>query len=206
MAPETTAPPVHFQRFFLPSLAHASYLLGSDGEAVVIDPQRDVGGYLDAARAAGLKIVAILETHLHADFVSGHLDLEKQTGAPLATSHRAGAKFPHRALKEGDLVRFGRHALRVLETPGHTPEGLTFLLVDAARPDAPSPALTGDTLFVGAVGRPDPSGTAGKAEAWAADLYESLHRKVLGLADDVAVFPAHGAGSACGRSISKDPS
>lgn len=209
------APPaLLFERFFLPGLAHASYLLGSEGEAVVIDPRRDVDVYLDAARKAGLRIVAILETHLHADFVSGHVDLARATGAPIGISNLAGARFPHRALREGDAVPFGRHELRVVETPGHTPEGLTFVLFErgggAASAESgahrPRLALTGDTLFVGDVGRPDPSGTAGKAESWAAELFDSLHRKLLGLPDDVQVFPAHGAGSACGRSISKDPS
>src|SRR6186997_2361850 len=146
---------MYFKQFYLGCLAHASYLIGSEGEAAVVDPQRDVQQYLDEAAARGLAIRYVIETHLHADFVSGHRELAARTGAEIVFGHRAGAEFPHRAVREGDEIRVGRVILRVLETPGHTPEGISLLVFDDDEARAPSLVLTGDTLFIGDVGRPD---------------------------------------------------
>lgn len=198
---------MEFKQFYLGCLAHASYLIGSDGEAVVVDPQRDVQQYIDEAAARGLTIRYVLETHLHADFVSGHRELAERTGAEIVFGHRAGAEFPHRAVRDGDELRIGKVTLRALETPGHTPEGISWLVIDGEVSDAPSKVLTGDTLFIGDVGRPDLAGSRGhSAEEMAGMLYESLHGKLLKLDDAVEVYPAHGAGSACGRNISSERS
>lgn len=199
--------PMQFKQFYLGCLAHASYLIGSGGEAVVVDPQRDVQQYIDEAAARGLTIRYVLETHLHADFVSGHRELAERTGAEIVFGHRAGAEFPHRAVRDGDELRVGKVILRALETPGHTPEGISWLVIDSGISDAPCKVLTGDTLFIGDVGRPDLVGSKGhSAEEMAGMLYDSLHTKLLKLDDAVEVYPAHGAGSACGRNISKDKS
>jgi glyoxylase-like metal-dependent hydrolase (beta-lactamase superfamily II)/rhodanese-related sulfurtransferase len=198
---------MYFKQFYLGCLAHASYLVGSAGEAAVVDPQRDVDQYLAEAAAAGLKIKYVVETHLHADFVSGHRELAARTGAEIVIGARAGATFPHRAVKDGDELRVGQVIIRVLETPGHTPESISFLLIDTEAPDAPQKVLTGDTLFVGDVGRPDLAGARGfTPQQMAGMMYESLHGKLLKLDDGVEVWPAHGAGSMCGRNISKETS
>src|SRR5918997_909345 len=198
---------MHFKQFYLGCLAHASYLIGSDGEAAVVDPQRDVDEYIAEAEAAGLKIRYVVETHLHADFVSGHRELAERTGAEVVFGARAGATVPHRAVKEGDELKVGDVTLRVVETPGHTPEGISLLVIDTTVSPDPQKVLTGDTLFVGDVGRPDLAGARGyTTEAMAAMLYDSLHEKLLKLADEVEVYPAHGAGSMCGRNISKETS
>jgi hydroxyacylglutathione hydrolase len=197
---------MHFKRFYLGCLAHASYLIGSDGEAAVVDPQRDVQQYLDEAASAGLAIKYVIETHLHADFVSGHCELAAKTGAEIVFGHRAGAAFPHRAVRDGDELRVGKVVLRALETPGHTPEGVSWLVLDPET-NRPGKVLTGDTLFIGDAGRPDLAGSKGYSAAeMAGMLYDSLHEKLLALDDSVEVFPAHGAGSACGRNISKETS
>ncbi len=194
-----------FKQFYLGCLAHASYLIGSEGEAVVVDPQRDVDQYIDEAAAQGLKITHVLETHLHADFVSGHRELADRTGAEIVFGQKANAAFPHKAVHDGDELRVGRIRLRVLETPGHTPEGICVLVDDPAEMDAPMKLLSGDTLFIGDVGRPDLAGSKGlTAEEMAGMLYDSLRDKIMALDDCVEVYPAHGAGSMCGRNISKD--
>ena len=196
---------MHFKQFYLGCLAHASYLVGSEGEAAVIDPRRDVEEYLEEARAHGLAIKYVIETHLHADFVSGHQELAARTGAEIVFGHRAGAAFPHRAVREGDQIRVGRVVLRILETPGHTPEGISLLVFEDDEARAPSLVLTGDTLFIGDVGRPDLVGSKGfTAEQMASLLYDSVQGKLMQLGDDVLVYPAHGAGSLCGRSMSKE--
>jgi len=196
-----------FKQFYLGCLAHASYLIGSEGEAAVVDPQRDVDQYLAEAEEQGLKIKYVIETHLHADFVSGHRELADRTGAEIVFGSKAGATFPHRAVQDGDELRIGKVVLRILETPGHTPEGICVLVTDTEVSDQPQKVLTGDTLFIGDVGRPDLAGSKGYTpEMMAAMLYESLHQKILPLADNVEVYPAHGAGSMCGRNISKDTS
>ncbi len=198
---------MYFKQFYLGCLAHASYLLGSEGEAAVIDPQRDVDQYINEADAQGLEIKYVIETHLHADFVSGHRELAARTGARIVFGHRAGATFPHLAVKEGDEIHLGKVVLRVLETPGHTPESISVLVLDTEVSNLPQKILTGDALFIGDVGRPDLVGSKGfTAEQMAAMLYDSLHQKMLTLDDSVEVYPAHGAGSLCGRNISKDTS
>ena len=198
---------MEFKQFYLGCLAHASYLIGSKGEAAVVDPQRDVEIYLAEAEARGLAIRWVLETHVHADFVSGHRELAGRTGATIVFGRSAGAGFPHRAVADGEEIRLGDATLRILETPGHTPESISILVTDAATPHEPPKVLTGDTLFIGDVGRPDLAGSRGFTSAeMAGMLYDSLHGKLLVLPDEVGVFPAHGAGSLCGRNISKETS
>jgi len=194
---------MHFRQFYLSCLAHASYMLGSDGVAAVVDPQRDVEIYLEEAAQQGLKIAYVIETHLHADFVSGHRELAERTGATIYLGGKAGATFPHVGVVEGDEIRFGRAVLRFIETPGHTPESLCVLVTDLERGPEPWAALTGDTLFIGDVGRPDLS-PGYTPQAMAGMLYDSLHKKLLALPDSVEVYPAHGAGSLCGRNISPE--
>jgi hydroxyacylglutathione hydrolase len=196
-----------FKQFYLGCLAQASYMIGSDGEAAVVDPRRDVDEYLDEAAAAGLTIRYVIETHLHADFVSGHRELAQRTGAQVVFGARAGARVPHRAVKDGDEIRIGRVVLRFLETPGHTPESVSVLVIDTEASPEPVMVLTGDTLFIGDVGRPDLASGADVTPAQMAGLlYDSLHGKLLKLRDEVQVYPAHGAGSLCGKNISKETS
>ncbi|MBS1788379.1 MAG: MBL fold metallo-hydrolase [Acidobacteria bacterium] len=195
---------MYFKQFYLGCLAHASYLIGSEGEAVVVDPQRDVKQYLDEAVAQGFNIKYVIETHLHADFVSGHRELAKRTGAEIVFGWKAGAQFPHRAAKDGDELLVGKLRMRVLETPGHTPESICLLVIEDG---VPVKVLTGDTLFIGDVGRPDLVGSKGYTpEQMAAMMYDSLHEKLLTLDDAVEVYPAHGAGSLCGKNMSKETS
>jgi hydroxyacylglutathione hydrolase len=196
---------MYFKQFYLNCLAHASYLLGSDGEAAVVDPQRDVDQYLEEAAAQNLKIKYIIETHLHADFVSGHRELAQRTVAEIVFSGKAGVQFPHRTVRDGDELNIGRVKLRIIETPGHTAESICVLVIDTETSSQPQKVLTGDTLFIGDVGRPDLAGAKGHtAEAMAAMMYDSLHGKLLKLDDSVEVYPAHGAGSMCGRYLSKE--
>jgi len=194
-----------FEQFYLGCLAQASYLLGSDGIAAVVDPQRDVDLYLEYAEQHGLKIAHVIETHLHADFVSGHRELAERTGATIYLGNGSGATFPHNSVKDGDEITFGRCRLRFLHTPGHTLESMCVLVTDLERGADPWAVLTGDTLFIGDAGRPDLSGLHTPQEL-AGLLYDSLHHKLLNLDDAVEVFPAHGAGSICGRNISADRS
>jgi len=191
---------MYFEQFYLECLAHASYMLGSEGEAAVVDPQRDVEIYLKAADEHGLKIRHIFETHLHADFVSGHLELAKRTGARIYIGAQAGATFPHVALHDGSEVQFGKLRISALETPGHTPEGICLVVTDEEKSQEPWAVLTGDTLFIGEVGRPDLSKTH-TPQQLAGNLYDSLHEKLMRLGDHVLVYPAHGAGSLCGRNM-----
>ncbi len=191
---------MYFEQFYLGCLAHASYMLGSEGEAAVVDPQRDVEIYLKAADQQGLKIRHIFETHLHADFVSGHLELAKRTGAKIYIGAQAGATFPHIALQDGSEVRFGKLRITALETPGHTPEGVCLVVTDEEKSQDPWAVLTGDTLFIGDVGRPDLS-KSHTPQQLAGMMYDSLHGKLIKLSDDVLVYPAHGAGSLCGRNM-----
>jgi hydroxyacylglutathione hydrolase len=191
---------MYFEQFYLGCLAHASYLLASQGEAVVVDPQRDVDIYLKAAEEHGVTIRHIFETHLHADFVSGHRELAARTGARIYIGARAGAKFPHVDVRDGFELQVGEALLKVLDTPGHTAESICLLITDQEKSPAPWAVLTGDTLFLGDVGRPDLSKTHTPAEL-AGLLFDSLHNKLLRLPDDVLVYPAHGAGSLCGRNM-----
>lgn len=198
---------MYFKQFYLGCLAHASYLIGSEGEAVVVDPQRDVDQYIAEAEAGGLKIKYVIETHLHADFVSGHRELAARTGAEIVFGAQAGAEFPHRAVSDGDEIKIGKVILRILETPGHTPESISVLVIDTEVSNQPQKILTGDTLFVGDVGRPDLAGGKGYTPPMmAAMMYDTLHGKLLKLANDVEVYPAHGAGSMCGRNMSSETS
>jgi hydroxyacylglutathione hydrolase len=196
---------MYFEQFYLGCLAHASYMLGSEAEAVVVDPQRDVDLYLKAAEEHGLTIRHIFETHLHADFVSGHKELAARTGAQIYFGASAGVTFPHVAIRDGFELHFGKARIKVLETPGHTPESICLLIFNGEKPDEdkkvqPWAVLTGDTLFIGDVGRPDLSQTH-TSEQLAGMLYDSLHDKLLKLPDEVLVYPAHGAGSLCGRNM-----
>ncbi|HKB68113.1 MAG TPA: MBL fold metallo-hydrolase [Pyrinomonadaceae bacterium] len=211
---------MYFKQFYLGCLAHASYLIGSEGEAVVVDPQRDVDQYIDEAEAQGFEIKYVIETHLHADFVSGHRELAARTGAEIVFGKEAGATFPHRSVKDGDEIKIGKVLLRIMETPGHTPESISVLVTDAETGEEgkrgmgeeevllePQKILTGDTLFVGDVGRPDLAGGKGYTpQMMAGMMYDSLHGKLLKLDDATEVYPAHGAGSMCGKNMSKETS
>src|SRR5437660_7991636 len=191
---------MYFEQFYLGCLAHASYMLASDGEAVVVDPQRDVEIYLKAAEANQVAIHHIFETHLHADFVSGHQELASRTGARIYIGAEAQATFSHVAVRDGFDLHVGKMRIKALETPGHTQESMCFVITDEAKSPAPWAVLTGDTLFLGDVGRPDLSKRYSPAQL-AGMLYDSLHDKLLTLADEVLVYPAHGAGSLCGRNM-----
>jgi hydroxyacylglutathione hydrolase len=193
---------MYLQQFFVDGLGCASYLVGceSKGIAAVIDPDREVGKYLQAAEKRGLKITHIIETHLHADHVSGNTDLAARTGAEIYLHEAAGAEFPHKSLKDGQVLELGGVRILARHTPGHTPESVTLLVSDSTRANEPWIALTGDLLFVGDVGRPDLVGIEA-ARGLAGELYESLFDGILKLEDSVLVYPGHGAGSLCGRSI-----
>ncbi|MEP6802293.1 MAG: MBL fold metallo-hydrolase [Acidobacteriota bacterium] len=195
-----------FRQFYLGCLAQASYMIGSDGEAAVVDPRRDVDEYLEVARQEGLTIRHVIETHLHADFVSGHRELAERTGARIYFGSRAGVPFPHVPVVQGSEISFGHVTLRFLETPGHTPESVCVLVTDRSESFEPKLVLTGDTLFIGDVGRPDLLGESITAEELAGMLFDSLREKLMPLPDSVQVFPGHGAGSLCGKNISSETS
>ena len=187
------------QPFFVKGLAHISYLVGGTKTCAVIDPKRDVEIYLETAKAMGLKITHILETHLHADFISGHMDLADQTGTTIYTPKSGNCQFKHVGLSEADAFEIEDMEFRVLETQGHTPEHISYVAIDHSRGEDPVALFCGDTLFVGDVGRPDLF--PGIAKELASKLYDSL-RKLGGLPDFCEVYPAHGAGSLCGRAMS----
>ncbi|RSO22156.1 MBL fold metallo-hydrolase, partial [Streptomyces sp. WAC 06725] len=221
---------MHFAQYYLDCLSQASYLIGDEttGRAVLVDPRRDIDDYLRDAEAAGLRIELIIETHFHADFLSGHLELARATGATIAFGEAAETGYPIRRLRDGERIFLGVDVaadgadgvatadgaapaapsgvtLTVLATPGHTPESICIVVHE--QPDAPEPygVLTGDTLFVGDVGRPDLLAATGLTpEEMAGRLHRSLHDKLLTLPDATRVFPAHGAGSACGRNLSTE--
>ncbi len=194
-----------FQQFYLGCLAHASYMFGSNGEAVVVDPQRDVEIYLEAAQKNGLSIRHVFETHLHADFVSGHRELAQRAGATIYVGAAAGAKFDHVGLHDGFTLQVGNVCVTALETPGHTPESVCLVLTDCEHGDEPWAVFTGDTLFIGDVGRPDLSPSHTPAQL-ADMMYDSLHHKLMTLPDKTLVYPAHGAGSLCGRKMRAESS
>lgn len=196
---------MYFEQFYLGCLAHASYMLASEGEAVVVDPQRDVELYLKAAADHGITIKHIFESHLHADFVSGHRELAARTGAKIYMGAQAGATLPHVPVHDDFVLKFGKASIRVLETPGHTPESICLVVTDEEKSPAPWAVLTGDTLFIGDVGRPDLSPKHTPVQL-AGLLYDSLHNKLMKLADNVLVYPAHGAGSLCGKNMRADRS
>lgn len=197
-----------FEQFYLACLSHASYLVGDDatGRAVVVDPQRDIDGYLRAARSHGLRIERVIETHLHADFLSGHLELAAATGAVISYGVGAVVDYPIEPLRDGDTLALGEVRLDVLATPGHTPESICLVVRESPSAE-PWGVLTGDTLFIGSVGRPDllaSAGTGLDADTLARRLYHSLRDNLLELPECTRVFPAHGAGSACGRKLSSE--
>lgn len=192
------------QQFYLPCLSHASYVVADEATraAFVVDPQRDVERYLEFARERGLTIEGVILTHFHADFVAGHLELAARVGARIYLGARAQPAFAHAALADGERIERGALSITALATPGHTPEGICLLVADAGTPRA---LLTGDTLFIGDVGRPDLMASRGvSAEQLARALWKSLRERILPLPDDIVVYPAHGAGSACGKNMSKD--
>ncbi|MBL4585858.1 MAG: MBL fold metallo-hydrolase, partial [Flavobacteriales bacterium] len=191
------------EQIYTKCLAEAAYYIESEGEVVIIDPMRETHPYTDRATEDGAKIKYILETHFHADFVSGHVDLAKKTGATIVYGPTAKTGFDFHCAKDGEILEFGKAKIKVLHTPGHTLESTTYLLIDEEGKD--HAIFTGDTLFIGDVGRPD---LAVKSDLTKEDLagmlYDSLHNKILPLADDVIVYPAHGAGSSCGKNMSKE--
>lgn len=194
--------------YYLACLAHASYLVGDEQTkvAAVIDPQRDIDQYVEDAEAMGLRIRYVFLTHFHADFLAGHLELRERTGAEIYLGAKAQAEYAFFPVKDGDVLEFGQVRFRVLETPGHTPEAISILLYDLAKDDRkPHAVFTGDTLFIGDVGRPDLMASQGvSADELAGWLYDSLHTKLLALPDETLVYPAHGAGSMCGRNLSEE--
>lgn len=200
---------MRLQRFEVPGLSHYSYILASGGKAVVVDPKRDVDTYLDFADAHDLKITHILETHIHADYASGALELAKLTGAELwLSAYDAGEdfeyKFAHHEFREGEELRVGDISITALHTPGHTPEHLSFLVADLSRGEVPMLMLSGDFVFVGSLGRPDLLGEEAKRKL-AESLYASVHKKLEPLPDGLEIHPAHGAGSMCGAGMSDRP-
>ncbi len=185
--------------FFTPKIAHSSYILAGNETCAVIDPRRDVQIYLDTAHSMGLTITHILETHLHADFVSGHMDLADSTGATIYAPKIGNCSFDHVAVSEGDEIQIEDMLLQVIETPGHTPEHVSFVVIDQSRGDAPVGVFCGDTLFVGDVGRPDLF--PGRAKELGHKLHASLYQNLLNLPDFCEIYPLHAAGSLCGRAI-----
>ena len=197
-----------FKQFYLPCLAHASYIIGDEqtGAAAVVDPQRDTDQYIAFAAEHALKIKHVFLTHLHADFIAGHLELRDRAGASIYLGAAAKAAYPFTPLHDGAVLEFGCVRLKVLETPGHTPESISIVVYDLNSSDSqPYAVLTGDTLFIGDVGRPDLRAALGwSATELGGMLFDSLHTKLLGLPDASLVYPAHGAGSLCGKAISKE--
>lgn len=196
------------EQFYLNCLAHASYLIGDEetSTAAVVDPQRDVQRYLEAAERHGLRIRHVFLSHLHADFIAGHLELRDLTGAKIYLGARGQAEYQFTPMKDGDVLEFGKVRLKILETPGHTSESVSILVFDLKKDERePAAVLTGDTLFIGDVGRPDLRASLGwKPADLARLLYASLTTKILGLPDSTLVYPAHGAGSLCGRNMSRE--
>jgi glyoxylase-like metal-dependent hydrolase (beta-lactamase superfamily II)/rhodanese-related sulfurtransferase len=196
------------KQYYLGCLAHASYLIADEptGTAVVVDPQRDTDQYVQDAVQHGFHIRYVFLTHFHADFLAGHLELRERTGARICLGARARADYPFTPFANGETLEFGKVRLQILETPGHTPESICILVYDLQRnAHNPYAVLTGDTLFIGDVGRPDLLASLGvPADELAGLLYDSLHQKLLPLPDDTLVYPAHGAGSLCGRNLSTD--
>lgn len=198
---------MHFTQYYLDCLSQASYLIAdtTTGQAIVVDPRRDVGEYLADAHAANLTIVGVINTHFHADFVSGHLELAQATGAWIGFGDAATTEFTSRALHDGERISLGDVTLEIMTTPGHTPESISVLVYEHAHDNQAYGILTGDALFIGDVGRPDLLASVGYTqEELGKQLYHSIHHKIMNLPDDVRVFPAHGAGSACGKNLSTE--
>ncbi|MFI6151126.1 rhodanese-like domain-containing protein [Kitasatospora sp. NPDC051170] len=196
-----------FSQYYLDCLSQASYLIADEtsGQAVIVDPRRDVDEYLADAQAHGLTVVGVINTHFHADFLAGHLELAARTGAWIGYGRRAETEYPIRELADGERIELGDVTLRIMETPGHTPESISVVVYEQPDDAVPYGVLTGDALFIGDVGRPDLLASVGvTAEELGAMLYDSVHRKLMALPDETLVFPAHGAGSACGKNLSTD--
>ncbi|MFC8716863.1 rhodanese-like domain-containing protein [Kitasatospora sp. NPDC057198] len=196
-----------FAQYYLDCLSQASYLIADEttGRAVVVDPRRDVDEYLAEAEARGFTVEGVINTHFHADFLSGHLELADRTGAWIGYGRRAETEYPIRKLADGERISLGEVVLEIMETPGHTPESVSVLVREKAGDAVPYGVLTGDALFVGDVGRPDLLASAGvTADQLGRMLYDSVQRKLMALPDEVRVFPAHGAGSACGKNLSTE--
>jgi hydroxyacylglutathione hydrolase len=192
------------EQIYTGCLAEAAYYIESEGKAVVVDPLRETRPYVEKLEKEGAKLKYIFETHFHADFVSGHLDLAKKTGATIVYGPNAETTFDKHGAVDGEIIKLGKVSFKVLHTPGHTPESTTYLLMDEG--GQPHAIFTGDTLFIGDVGRPDLAQKAGSVtkEDLAGWLYDSLRSKIMPLPDNVMVYPAHGAGSACGKSMSSE--
>ncbi|MFI7575727.1 rhodanese-like domain-containing protein [Micromonospora sp. NPDC049497] len=196
-----------FTQYYLDCLSQASYLIGDEttGRAVLVDPRRDIDEYLTDARAHGLTIEGVINTHFHADFLAGHLEVAAATGAWIGYGHRAETEYPSRKLRDGERISLGDVTLEIMETPGHTPESVSVLVYERADDAVPYGVMTGDALFIGDVGRPDLLASLGvTAGELGSMLYDSVQRKLMGLPDEVRVFPAHGAGSACGKNLSTE--
>lgn len=191
------------EQLYTNCLAEAAYLLENDGKAIIIDPLRDIQSYLDILKERGLELTHILETHFHADFVSGHIDLAKATGAKIVFGPNAVTSYDAHIASDGELIEIGDHTIKVIHTPGHTMESSCYLLSD--NQGNQKALFSGDTLFIGDVGRPDLAVKSDlTTEDLAGHLYDSLYNKVMSLSDDVIVYPAHGAGSSCGKNLSKE--
>ncbi|HET6666651.1 MAG TPA: rhodanese-like domain-containing protein [Intrasporangium sp.] len=198
---------MRFTQYYLDCLSQASYLIAdvSTGQAVVVDPRRDVAEYLEDTRANGLSIVGIINTHFHADFLSGHLELARETRAWIGYGAAAKPEFEVRPLEDGERISLGDVTLEIMATPGHTPESISVLVYEHADDEVAYGVLTGDALFIGDVGRPDLLASVGvTADELGRMLYASVQHKLMGLPDEVRVFPAHGAGSACGKNLSTE--
>jgi len=193
---------MYLKRYFVEGLAHASYLFGADGGAAVVDPKRDVADYLADAERAGLEITAVLNTHPHADFASGFREIAARTGAKIYTSHLSPVTYDRVPARDGQRIRVGSLEVEMMETPGHSPDSLSFLVRAGGQPAL---VFTGDLLFVNDVGRPDLRDAESDPRQLAEKLYDSLFGKIFSLPDEVKVYPAHGAGSLCGRALGSDP-
>ena len=196
------------KQFYLQCLAHASYMIADEATktAVVVDPQRDIDQYLQEALLHGWNIQYVFLTHFHADFLAGHLELQRRTGAQICLGEKAKTDFPIRTFKDGELLEFGWVRIQVLATPGHTPESISLAVYDLHTSSTrPHSVLTGDTLFIGDVGRPDLMASVGvTARELGEQLYDSLRKKLMPLPDETLVYPAHGAGSMCGKNLSSE--
>jgi len=198
-----------FEQHYLDCLSQASYFIGDEttGRAVVVDPRRDVAPYLDSATEHGMTIELVIETHFHADFLSGHLELAAATGAAIAYGSAAETEFESRKLADGERISLGDVTLEIRHTPGHTPESISIVVFEHADDEIPHGVLTGDTMFIGDVGRPDLLSSVGvTSEELAAQLYDSLHTKIMTLPDETILYPGHGAGSSCGKNLSSSTS